>query len=162
MEQTVTSRNHCYEEAYLSGVSHRLQCRVYYEDTDHGGVVYYANYLKFMERGRTEHLRAAGIELDEVEKQEGVMFAVTEANVRYKIAAKFNDLLEIDSMLTHARGARLAFRQQVWRISEDGVTRDTLLTEAEIKLACIDRNGVAKRIPTSLLPALKIHQAKAS
>ena len=63
----------------MSGISHRFQFRVYYEDTDHGGVVYYANYLKFMERGRTEYLRAANIELDEVESNDGVMFAVTEA-----------------------------------------------------------------------------------
>jgi len=144
----------------LSSVSHKFQCRVYYEDTDHGGVVYYANYLKFMERGRTEYLRSSGIELDNVESEEGVMFAVTEANVRYRVPARFNELLEVDTALTHARGARLAFRQQVWRISEDGVTRDTLLTEAEIKLACIDRDGGARRIPASLLPVLKTHQTE--
>jgi len=144
----------------VSGISHRFQCRVYYEDTDHGGVVYYANYLRFMERGRTEYLRATGIELDEVERETGVMFAVTEANIRYRSPALFNDLLEVESVLTQARGARLAFTQKIWRIDRgDGVTRDALLAEADIGLACIDRDGAARRIPASLLPALKIHQS---
>jgi len=146
----------------MSGVSHRFPCRVYYEDTDHGGVVYYANYLKFMERGRTEYLRSAGIELDSVEKEEGVMFAVTEANIRYRSPALFNDLLEIESTLTHARGARLTFKQQVWRMHRKNETRDTLLTEAEIKLACIDRDGNARRIPASLIPVLATHQTNSS
>ncbi|MDX8404511.1 MAG: YbgC/FadM family acyl-CoA thioesterase [Mariprofundaceae bacterium] len=146
----------------MSGISHRFQFRVYYEDTDHGGVVYYANYLKFMERGRTEYLRAANIELDEVESNDGAMFAVTEANIRYISPARFNDLLEVDSILTYARGARLEFKQQVWRMHRsdktNSKTRDTLLTEAEIRLACIDRRGNARRIPASLLPSLKVHQ----
>jgi acyl-CoA thioester hydrolase len=144
----------------LTSVNHRFQCRVYYEDTDHGGVVYYANYLKFMERGRTEYLRAAHIELDHVERDYGVMFAVTEANIRYLSPALFNDLLEIESVLSEARGARLTFTQRIWRIDRgDSVTRDTLLSEADIKLACIDRSGAARRIPSELMPALRIHQS---
>ena len=145
----------------MTSVSHRFQCRVYYEDTDHGGVVYHANYLKFMERGRSEYLRAADIELDHVEQEHGVMFAVTEANIRYISPALFNDLLEVESVLTEARGARLAFTQRIWRIDRrDETTRDTLLSEAEIRLACIDRSGAARRIPQALLPALRIHQSK--
>jgi len=146
----------------MTGISHRLQFRVYYEDTDHGGVVYYANYLKFMERGRTEYLRSTGIELDEVEKTCGVMLAVTEANVRYQSSGRFNDLLEVDSVLTHAQGARLTFKQQVWRIHRANESRDRLLVEAEIKLACIDKLGVPKRIPSMLLPALKIRQSSST
>jgi len=144
----------------MTTMSHRFQCRVYYEDTDHGGVVYYANYLKFMERGRTEYLRATGVELDDVERDFGVMFAVTEANIRYIAPALFNDLIEIESTLTVARGARLAFKQSIWRIDRsDERTRDTLLSEAEIKLACIDRSGAAKRMPPVLLSSLRIHQS---
>lgn len=146
----------------MSYINHRFQFRVYYEDTDHGGVVYYANYLKFMERGRTEYLRAANIELDKVESNDGVMFAVTEANIRYLSPARFNDLLEVDSTLTDARGARMAFKQQIWRMHQasetEDKTRDTLLAEAEIKLACIDMSGNAKRIPASLLTALQRDQ----
>jgi len=143
----------------MTGISHRHQFRIYYEDTDHGGVIYYANYLKYMERGRTEYLRAAGIELDDVETESGVMFAVTEANVRYRSSGRFNDLVEVDSILTHARGARLTFNQQVWRMHREIDGRDTLLTEAEIKLACIDKSGAPKRIPPMLLSALKVHQS---
>jgi len=144
----------------VTSVSHRFQCRVYYEDTDHGGVVYYANYLKFMERGRTEYLRATGVELDEVEASEQIMFAVTQANIRYRSPARFNDLLEIESKLTEARGARLAFIQSVWRMNRaDGISRESLLAEAEISLACIDQTGAARRIPASLMPALQAHQS---
>ncbi|MDT8376398.1 MAG: YbgC/FadM family acyl-CoA thioesterase [Mariprofundaceae bacterium] len=146
----------------MTGISHRCQFRIYYEDTDHGGVIYYANYLKYMERGRTEYLRAAGIELDDVETACGVMFAVTEANVRYRASGRFNDLIEVDSVLTHAHGARLAFRQQVWRTGSSAGSRRSLLAEAEIKLACIDKQGAPKRIPSMLLPALKIHQSSSS
>jgi acyl-CoA thioester hydrolase len=146
----------------MTGISHRCQFRIYYEDTDHGGVIYYANYLKFMERGRTEYLRAAGIELDDVEAACSVMFAVTEANVRYHSSGRFNDLIEVDSILTDVRGARLAFRQQVWRMHRADEGRDTLLAEAEIKLACVDKDGAPKRIPPMLLPALKIHQSSSS
>jgi len=143
----------------MTGISHRFQFRVYYEDTDHGGVIYYANYLKYMERGRTERLRAAGIELDEVEAESGVMFAVTEANVRYLSPGRFNDLIEVDSVLAHAHGARLTFKQQVWRMHRANEKRDTLLTEAEIRLACIDKKGAPKRIPPMLLAALKTDQS---
>jgi len=144
----------------MTGIGHSFQCRIYYEDTDHGGVVYYANYLKFMERGRTEYLRATGVELDDVEREFGVMFAVTEANIRYISPARFNDLIEIESKLIEAKGARLAFLQSIWSIDRnDGVARNTLLSEAEIRLACIDRNGAAKRIPPALLPSLRIHQS---
>lgn len=129
-------------------VSHLLPVRVYYEDTDHGGVVYYANYLKFMERGRTEFLRDAGLELDALEREFGILFAVTEAHLRYHRPARFNDLLTVESMLTHARGARLAFLQRI--------TRDeTLLVEADIRLACIERNGRARRIPAPVLARIR-------
>ena len=70
-----------------------MDIRVYYEDTDHGGVVYYANYLKFMERARSEFLRSAGLELDVIERDFSVLFAVTEAHVLYHAPALFNDLL---------------------------------------------------------------------
>lgn len=131
-----------------------LKVRVYYEDTDHGGVVYYANYLKFMERGRTEYLRTFNIQLNEVEDEHGILFAVTEANIRYRIPARFNDLLEVESTLAEARGARLTFSQNIWRLDKNSEQRDILLTEGTIKLACMDRDGKAKRIPQSLLSLL--------
>ncbi len=136
----------------MSGFAHALPVRVYYEDTDHGGVVYYANYLKFMERGRTEFLREQGLELDAIEREHGVMFAVSDAHVRYLAPARFNDLLEVESRLVHLGAARLAFRQAIRRQGEAKA-----LCTAEIRLACIrtaDGTGRPARIPRPLREAL--------
>ena len=133
--------------------AHQFPIRVYYEDTDHGGVVYYANYLKFMERGRTEFLRAHNINLDQVHQQEGVMFAVTHADIHYHISARFNDALSVESILTQARGARLQFVQRIWRQQDTPL----LLAEAGIDLACIDNAGKPSRIPAKLLSILQQH-----
>ncbi len=132
----------------MTHVTHLFPVRVYYEDTDHGGVVYYANYLKFMERARTELLRDAGLELDALEREFGVLFAVTEAHLRYMRPARFNDLLHVESALVHLRGARLAFAQ---RIVCDGA----LLVEGDIRLACIGRDGRARRIPRPVLARIR-------
>ena len=132
----------------MTHVTHLFPVRVYYEDTDHGGVVYYANYLKFMERARTEFLRDAGLELDALEREFGVLFAVTEAHLRYMRPARFNDLLHVESSLVHLRGARLAFAQHIVR---DGA----LLVEGDIRLACIGRDGRARRIPRPVLARIR-------
>jgi len=134
---------------------HNLPVRIYYEDTDHGGVVYYANYLKYMERGRTEFLRAAGIELNDIEQNEGVLFAVTEAHTYYHAPARFNDLLDVETMLTEVRGARIVFHHTIRRTSDHA-----LLTESDIRLACMDRCGKVRRIPASLRPLLQSHADK--
>jgi len=126
--------------------------RVYYEDTDHGGVVYYANYLKFMERARSEFLRAAGLELDAIEAEFGVMFAVRQANVSYHAPARFNELLNVESALVEMRGARIVFQQQIYRQSDN-----KLLTEANIHLACINRDGNVSRIPKAVTERLRSH-----
>ncbi|MBL4776014.1 MAG: YbgC/FadM family acyl-CoA thioesterase [Mariprofundus sp.] len=126
--------------------------RVYYEDTDHGGVVYYANYLKFMERARSEFLRSAGLELDHIDTEFGVLFAVTEANIRYHIPAIFNDMLSVESSITTLRGARIIFKQRIFKQVDH-----TLLSDADIHLACIRRNGKISRIPPSVLAILKKH-----
>ncbi|WP_255418421.1 tol-pal system-associated acyl-CoA thioesterase [Mariprofundus sp. EBB-1] len=123
--------------------------RVYYEDTDHGGVVYYANYLKFMERARSEFLRTAGLELDQIEQDYGVMFAVRQANVSYHAPARFNEKLLIHSSLVDMRGARIAFKQQIYRDDDH-----TLLTEGDIHLACINRDGNVSRIPANIINTL--------
>jgi len=123
---------------------HRFPIRIYYEDTDHGGVVYYANYLKFMERARTEFLRDLGLELDEVESTFGILFAVTEIHVHYRNPARFNDMLIVESKLMEARGARLSFRQNILRQTE-------VLAEGEVCLACMDRAGHPRRIPGKVL-----------
>jgi len=134
----------------MSKFSAFMDIRVYYEDTDHGGVVYYANYLKFMERARSEFLRAAGLELDMIEQDFGVLFAVTEAHVHYHAPALFNDMLSVESCITRLRGARISFKQSIFRKQSH-----KLLTEAEINLACISRSGKVSRIPASVRAILK-------
>ncbi len=136
----------------MTDYTETLTVRVYYEDTDHGGVVYYANYLKFMERARSEFLRSAGLELDTIEKKLGVMFAVTEANLLYHTPARFNELLTVESKLTQMKGARITFEQKIYRESDH-----LLLTSGDIRLACITRDGKVNRIPAPVVNALQNH-----
>jgi acyl-CoA thioester hydrolase len=136
----------------MTAFSHRLPVRIYYEDTDHGGIVYHANYLKYMERGRTEFLRTGGIELDALEAETGALFAVTDIRMRYHLPARFNDALAVESALTGMRGARLSFHQVVRRTADD-----ILLVEADVHVACIDRQGKAKRIPESVKAVIRHH-----
>jgi len=107
--------------------------RVYYEDTDSGGVVYYANYLKFMERARTEWLRGLGFEQDELREKEGVLFAVRKVGVDFRSPARFNDALQVSVQLISRGKASLVFRQEI-RSAVDG----RVLCDGEVKIACID------------------------
>lgn len=126
---------------------HEFPIRIYYEDTDHSGSVYHANYLKFMERGRTEMLRAMGIELDALRRDYGVTFAVTEANIRFARPAGFNDRLVVESRIDNARGARMRFTQRISRAGD-------VLAEAEIHLACLGNRGGPARIPDPIMGLL--------
>lgn len=121
--------------------------RVYYEDTDAGGVVYYANYLRFLERGRTEWLRQLGFEQDELARGEGVLFAVRRLELEYHHPARFNDLLEVTVELLVKRGASLAFRQAVRR-PRDG----QVCCSGRVELACVGAISLRpSRIPPRLL-----------
>ena len=128
--------------------------RVYYEDTDHGGVVYYANYLKFMERARTEWLRARGVEQDVLMGQEGLIFAVRSAQLDYLKPARFNQLLSVSSSVMEAGKASLTFEQTVNLIineEDDKVESDLLLCRGRIKIVCLDANSLKPRaIPASI------------
>lgn len=106
--------------------------RVYYEDTDVGGVVYYANYLKFMERARTEYLRQLGFEQDELIADAGILFAVREAHVEYHLPARFNDALSVSARVNWVRRASLEFEQEI--TPADAQTR---LCSARVRLACL-------------------------
>ncbi len=122
--------------------------RVYYEDTDAGGVVYYANYLRFMERARTEWLRSLGFEQDALAREAGVIFAVRSAQVDYLRPARFNDLLEVDARIAELGRASLTFVQSVVRAAEPGVP----LCSGRIKVACVSADGMRPRpIPPVLL-----------
>lgn len=121
-----------------------IPIRVYYEDTDSGAVVYYANYLKFMERARTEWLRALGFEQDELIRRDGVIFAVRSAKIEFLKPARFNDMLQVTAQVGRRGKASLTFAQEIRR---DGLT----LCEGEVKVACLDAATFAPRpIPESI------------
>lgn len=105
--------------------------RVYYEDTDTGGVVYYANYLKFMERARTEWLRSFAIQQDALREQFGIIFAVRQVQIDYILPAKFNDELVVTATVNKKGKASITFEQTIMRNNE-------LLAKADIKIACLD------------------------
>ncbi|MDX1605950.1 MAG: tol-pal system-associated acyl-CoA thioesterase [Candidatus Competibacterales bacterium] len=108
--------------------------RVYYEDTDSGGVVYYANYLRFLERARTEWLRSLGCEQDELRERRGQAFVVRALSIDYHHPARFNDRLEIDTQVERLRRASLEFFQQVRRAQASG----SPLCSARVRVACVD------------------------
>jgi acyl-CoA thioester hydrolase len=112
-------------------MSHVLQVRVYYEDTDAGGVVYYANYLKYLERGRSEFLRALGFEQRALAREQGLAFAVRSLSVEYLKPAKLDDLLDVHTLVEVVGRAQVIFAQSITRGAE------RLLT-AQARIACLD------------------------
>jgi len=117
---------------------------VYYEDTDAAGVVYYANYLKFMERARTEWLRALGYEQDTLIREQGLLFVVCSAGVNFIRPARFNDLLEVTATVSELKRASVTFAQRVvlsdQRIAADGVVRVACLDAASLRPRPIPEN----------------------
>ena len=128
-------------------MTHRLPVRVYYEDTDLGQVVYYANYLRFIERGRSELLREAGIDQVRMKDEAGLVFAVRRVEADYLSPAKFDDLLTVRTRITGETGARIAMAQEVLR---DG----TVLFRAEVVVACLTPTGKPARLPAEIRSAL--------
>ena len=119
--------------------------RVYYEDTDSGGVVYHSQYLNFMERARTEWLRSLGFEQDELIAEQQCIFAVHTMEICFKRPARFNDALSVESQIIEIAGARMDFEQKIMRDGE-------LLCEAAVKIACLDADRFRpKAIPKNLL-----------
>lgn len=123
---------------------HRLILRVYYEDTDLAGVVYYANYLRFIERGRTEWVRERGVDQWRLREEEGLVFAVRRLEADYLAPARFDDVVEVRTELVEATGARLVLSQEVRR-------DDQALFSARVTLAAMDAAGRPRRIPARLL-----------
>ncbi|HVO00629.1 MAG TPA: tol-pal system-associated acyl-CoA thioesterase [Candidatus Cybelea sp.] len=130
--------------------THRYKLRVYFEDTDAGGVVYYANYLKFAERARTEMLRAAGIEHARMVAEEGLMLVVRHCAADFRRSARLDDELEVETRLSEIAGASLSLAQTIRR---DGET----LVELSVTVACISREGRPRRIPKHLRAAIAIN-----
>jgi acyl-CoA thioester hydrolase len=119
--------------------------RIYYEDTDSGGVVYHSQYLNFMERARTEWLRALGFEQDLLRSEHKLLFAVHSMQITYRRPARFNDALLVESQLVKASGASMQFEQIIYRGEE-------LLCDASVRIACLDAETFRpKSIPKSIL-----------
>ena len=128
--------------------------RVYWEDTDAGGIVFYANYLKFFERARTEWLRHLGVEQHALRQQTGGMFVVSETQVKYHRAAVLDDVLCVTAHLTHSGRASLVIGQQAWRVDANG-GRELLLCEGQIRIGWVQANTLQpERIPSTLLERL--------
>jgi len=128
--------------------------RVYWEDTDAGGIVFYANYLKFMERSRTEWLRSLGFNQQVLREQVGGMFVVSETAVKYHQSARLDDALWVTASVQEAGRVSLTIAQQVL-LRRDGQA-DTLLAEGTIRIGWVDAATLKpSRIPAAILEALK-------
>jgi acyl-CoA thioester hydrolase len=122
---------------------HRLEVRVYYEDTDAGGIVYHANYLRFAERGRTEMLRAQGWDHPTLRREHGGLFAVQRCALVFRRPAMLDDLLAVETSVRRATGARLELDQRICR-------GDETLVEIEVMLAFLDERLRPRRLPGRL------------
>ena len=126
--------------------------RVYWEDTDGGGVVYYANYLRFMERARTEWLRSLGHSQQEIAEQYGFVFAVAEAHVNYRKPARLDDDLTVTCLPVPEGRASLRFKQVIFRKNEG--RDDTLIADGEVRVVCVDAKSFRPRaLPDFIQPA---------
>ncbi|BBK39422.1 tol-pal system-associated acyl-CoA thioesterase [Allostella sp. ATCC 35155] len=136
-------------EGRIAGGAHVLPLRVYYEDTDAAGIVYYANYLKFAERARTEMMRAAGTGHRRLMDEAGVLWAVRRCTADYLLPARLDDAIEVVSRVVDVGAARLDLDQRVRRGGAD-------LARLSVRLACIDRaHGRATRLPAALRTVLE-------
>lgn len=123
---------------------------MYYEDTDAGGVVFYANYLKFMERARTEWLRSLGVSQHQLAAAEGLVFVVSRLEVSYKAPAMLDDLLTVQSFVTQARRASLHFSQRIVRQGSE-------LATSQVRVGCVDRYTLRPTgLPTELHQRLSL------
>ncbi len=123
--------------------------RVYYEDTDAGGVVYYANYLRYLERARTEMLRASGFEQDDLAHDHDILFIVRKVTIDYLKPAFFNDALRVNAKITERRKASLLFEQAIFNEQQERIC------QAEVLIACISKTTMKPvSIPDFILPEL--------
>jgi len=128
---------------------HRHRCRVIYGDTDSGGVVYYANYLRYFEAARTEFMRERAFSYKEIEEQ-GFILPVVECQVRYKASAKYDDLLLIETSLLEVKSRTCRFNYRIIR-ENDG----KMLAQGYTTHAVVDRNGRLSKFPATVLEALR-------
>jgi len=124
-------------------MKHELTLRVYYEETDMAGIVYYANYLKFIERGRTDFVRALGVDQTTMKEGQGLVFAVKSLTADYISPAKFDDILRVETTVTGLSAARMVMSQQVFR-------DDTLLFDSSVTVISMTLAGKPVRLPADI------------
>jgi acyl-CoA thioester hydrolase len=124
-------------------MTHRLPIRVYYEDTDMAGIVYYANYLRYIERGRSEWVRGLGIDQRELKEKEGLVFAVRRLEADYLAPARLDDELVVETDTIQVTGARLVMDQRVMR-------GETVLFQAVVTVVMITKSGHPGRLPANI------------
>ena len=127
-----------------------MEVRVYYEDTDAGGVVYCANYLRYLERGRTEFVRERGVSLQNL-LDLGYVFPVVRLEIDYRAPAVYDDLIRIGTTVLEVGNASFTLGHQVVRVADD-----RLLTEAQVTLACIGPGNKVRRLPPELARVLRV------
>ncbi|HPE58780.1 MAG TPA: tol-pal system-associated acyl-CoA thioesterase [Thiolinea sp.] len=136
-----------------------LPVRVYYEDTDAGGVVYHSKYLNYMERARTEWLSALGFEQDWLASELGVLFVVHSLQLSYLKPARFNDRLQVETRIRQRRAGSLVFAQDIWRVArkaQQTVAEKEHLVSAEVRVACIRQQDFRPTaIPTLIKDAFR-------
>ncbi|MDY0873262.1 tol-pal system-associated acyl-CoA thioesterase [Dongia rigui] len=133
-----------------AAAAHHFPIRVYYEDTDAGGIVYYANYLKFAERARTEMLREAGFHHTAMMQGDGLMLAVRRVNAEYLRPAKLDDALEVATSVIGLGAATIELDQSIRRGGQE-------LCRVVVTIACVGRDGRPARLPAPLRAALSAH-----
>ncbi|MEM8770478.1 MAG: tol-pal system-associated acyl-CoA thioesterase [Pseudomonadota bacterium] len=124
--------------------------RIYYEDTDFSGIVYHAAYLKFFERGRTEALRSSGVHHTALlEREEPLVFTIRKMTTEWIAPARIDDMLEVRTVFTAAKGARMKLAQEIWR-------DETLIACADVEAACMSLAGRPRRLPPDVLDKFQI------
>jgi len=137
------------QHAHERPIAFRLPLRVYWEDTDAAGIVFYANYLKFFERARTEWLRSLGYEQERLRAEHGIAFVVTDTSLSYRAPARLDDLLEVSVTVVHRGQASLSVTQEARR-------DDRLLAEGSIRIGCVELGTFRpRRLPNDILQAIR-------
>ena len=129
-------------------MTHRFPVRVYYEDTDLAGIVYYANYLKFIERARTEWVRSLGIDQGRLKAEAGIVFAVRRGEADYLLPAHFDDMLEVETDCLETTAARVVLAQRVMRAG-------VCLVDARVTIVALSGSGRPQRMPAGMRAALE-------
>lgn len=139
----------------MTDTPHQFECRVYFEDTDAGGVVYHSNYLNFYERARTEFLRALGYEQDELLSQ-NIVFVVRNITVDFNQAARFNELLCVKTRVEKLRKASLIFEQKIFSMRD---AQQACVNHAQVKVVCVTADSFKPTaIPADIYRKLQTHE----